>query len=258
MTRVGRRAAHARTGNAAPRLTAVALRAGVPIRAAAAVRLRRVRASPRRGIASTSHMALVERRAHDRIAADARAGLARIGARAGVAVVACGAVCDRRVRARAGGTRVGRAGVVVLARSAGTVREAVFIRHACVEVHEDVSPKERARRVGAVAGLVGAIEQRHRVRRIDGEAVETGFVRSWDLLLPVRVVFVSWASSCSGAHAASTARTPMTIASTRSLADAPPRRSRGAPLDRSPRVAWSCCMRERRPRFEEIEHHPSG
>src|SRR5438034_3827704 len=66
-------------------------------------RLGRVRALPSRGVAGAYRVALVGGRAYDRVHADADAPLAGLGLRAGVAVVAGGAVGLRRIGASAGG-----------------------------------------------------------------------------------------------------------------------------------------------------------
>src|SRR5207245_9352467 len=94
------------------RLAAVGLCAGVAVVAGAAVGLRRVRARPVRRGAGPRRVALIRGRADDRVAPRANAALAGVGLRAGVAVVAGGAVGLRRTQALAG-RRVAR-GVVTL------------------------------------------------------------------------------------------------------------------------------------------------
>src|SRR5207244_4893075 len=78
-----------------------------------AVGRRRVRALARGSVARAGVVALVRGRAGDRVAPNAAPALAAVALRAGVAVVAGGAVGSRRVRALARGW-VARAGVVAL------------------------------------------------------------------------------------------------------------------------------------------------
>src|SRR5439155_419040 len=94
-------------------LAGVALRAGVAVVARGAVGLGRVRAQPRARVARARVVALVLRRTGDGIAGRARAALAGVAQRAGVAVVAPGAVGLARVRAQPR-ARVARARVVAL------------------------------------------------------------------------------------------------------------------------------------------------
>src|SRR5437773_1754017 len=103
-------AARARAG-----LAGVGLRAGVAVVARGAVGLGGVRAQPRGRVARARVVTLIRRRTGDGVAARARAGLAGVGLRAGVAVVARGAVGLGGVRAQSRG-RVGCARVVALIR----------------------------------------------------------------------------------------------------------------------------------------------
>jgi len=95
------RGARVRPARARPRLTGIAARARIPVIARRPVRLGRVRAGARLRIARPREVALVGRRARDRAAARAGAGLAARRPGAGVAVVARGPVRLGRVRAGA-------------------------------------------------------------------------------------------------------------------------------------------------------------
>src|SRR4029079_12261459 len=77
--------------------------AGVAVVARGALLAGRVRARAARRIAGTGGVALVGGGAVDGVTAHARAGLAHVGARAGVAVVALGPLGGGRVRAHARG-----------------------------------------------------------------------------------------------------------------------------------------------------------
>jgi len=85
--------------DARPALTRVRQRARILIVAGRAVVRIRIRACTGAHVARSRHVALVERGARHGVAAGARAVLAGVGLRAGVAVVAAGAVRRRRVRA---------------------------------------------------------------------------------------------------------------------------------------------------------------
>src|SRR5205085_5746650 len=85
------------------RLAVIALRAGVAIVGGGAIGRRRVRAGAGGRIARARRVALIRRRAGHGVAARTRARLTRIALRAGVAVVAGGAVGGGRVRTRARG-----------------------------------------------------------------------------------------------------------------------------------------------------------
>src|SRR6185295_8140526 len=80
---------------------AIPARASVAVGTGAAVCLHRVRTGTGGGVAGARVMALIARRAADRIAADAQPGLARIAPGAGVAVIAGRAVDHGRVLAGA-------------------------------------------------------------------------------------------------------------------------------------------------------------
>ncbi len=82
---------HARTG-----LARILLRAEVAVIAGLSVRSFRIVAQPRRRVACTGDVALIRRRAYDRVCPDACTGLAGIRLRACAAVIACGTV--RRIR----------------------------------------------------------------------------------------------------------------------------------------------------------------
>src|SRR6185503_7825789 len=102
-----------------PTLAGVGLRAGVAVVAARAVLLRGVAADAVRGVADARVVALIERTAHDRIAAGAAPALARVGLRARVAVVARRAVRLVRIAADPG-RRIARARhVALIERAAG-------------------------------------------------------------------------------------------------------------------------------------------
>ena len=58
-----------------------------------------------------------------------------------------------------------RAGVLIVARTAGLAREAILERHASIQIHEDITPKQRAHRVCAVAGLQRCHTERGRGAR---------------------------------------------------------------------------------------------
>src|SRR6185503_18165601 len=90
-----------RAGAAGAGRARVADGAIVAVVAGRAVRLGRVRAEARLGIADAGEVALVERGADDRARTGAGAALAGVGLRAGVVVVARGAVGPGRVRADA-------------------------------------------------------------------------------------------------------------------------------------------------------------
>src|SRR5207237_1717145 len=83
--------------------------AGVPVVAGCAVGLDWIGPETDRGIADAGLVALVARRALDRIGASAHAREAGVGLGAGVAVVARGAVGLRRLRAVGAATRLGGA-----------------------------------------------------------------------------------------------------------------------------------------------------
>src|SRR5205807_6537335 len=94
-------------------LAGVGLRAAFAAVAGAAIGLGRVRARARGGITRAGVVTLVGGGADDGVAAGAEPALAGVGLRAGVAVVAAGAIGLRRVRASARG-RIGSAGGVTL------------------------------------------------------------------------------------------------------------------------------------------------
>ena len=87
MALVGRRAGHRVSAGAGARLTRIGLGACVVVIAGRPVRRGRVGAAHRR-VARSRRMALVQRRARDRVTAGADAGLAGIGLRADVIVIA--------------------------------------------------------------------------------------------------------------------------------------------------------------------------
>src|SRR5262249_14700865 len=116
---------------AGARLAAVALGAGVAVVAAGPVHLGRVRADAGSRVARPRVVALVGGRALD-AGPDAGATLAAVALRAGVAVVAAGAVRLGRVRADAG-CRIARPRVVTLVRCTadhrvGELTDAVYAR----------------------------------------------------------------------------------------------------------------------------------
>src|SRR5207245_10363480 len=86
------RADHGLGAHADRTLTGVGLRAAVAVVAARAVGPGGIAAGSRRGIAGAGGVALIGGRAHDGVHAHADAGLTGVGARAGVALVAAGAV----------------------------------------------------------------------------------------------------------------------------------------------------------------------
>src|SRR5207244_1614047 len=94
----------------------VGLRAGVGVVARRAIGLGGIAAGPGRGIAGAGGVALVGGRAHDRVHAHAARALTGIGPRAGVAVVAGGAVGLGGIAA---GARRGVAGAGGMARAGG-------------------------------------------------------------------------------------------------------------------------------------------
>src|SRR5262249_5673349 len=95
---------------ARPYLVRVRLRASIAVVAGRAIRLRRIGARARAGIACAHRVTLIAGRAHDWVAADARPYLARVRLRASIAVVAGRAIRLRRIgaRARAGIARAHR------------------------------------------------------------------------------------------------------------------------------------------------------
>jgi hypothetical protein len=86
------RADDGRAPGANAALTGIAGRAGVVVVAGGPIHFIRIGAGSRRRIADADIVALIQRRAHDRIAADADPGLTSISLGAGVAVVTDGAV----------------------------------------------------------------------------------------------------------------------------------------------------------------------
>jgi len=110
---VARRTGDGVAADAGAGLTRVGLGARVAVGAGRAVGLRRIRAGPGRCVACPDIVALVARGTRDRIAADAGAGLTRVGLGARVAVGARRAVRLGRIRAGAGRS-VARPGVVAL------------------------------------------------------------------------------------------------------------------------------------------------
>src|ERR1019366_8241645 len=92
VARVARRTGHGIRAGTGTGLARVGLRAGVTVVAAGAVRGGWARARAARWIACTRRVALVRRRARNRVGPRARAALAAIGLRACVAVVARRAV----------------------------------------------------------------------------------------------------------------------------------------------------------------------
>src|SRR5207248_661944 len=101
-------------------LAGLARRAGVVVDPRSAVQGVRVRAHAGRRVAGDRHVALVERRAGDgRGRAPAGAVLAGLARRAGVVVVARGAVRLVRVRAHAGRRVAGARHVALVERRAG-------------------------------------------------------------------------------------------------------------------------------------------
>src|SRR5262249_34377030 len=99
VTWIGRRAGHRVAARADAGLARIGLRAGVGIVAGRAVWRRGVRALSIRRVARARDMALVGCSAGHRVAARADAGLASVGLRAGIGVVAGSAVGPGRVRA---------------------------------------------------------------------------------------------------------------------------------------------------------------
>src|SRR5206468_12515688 len=85
---VGGRAHDRVRAHAGAALAGVALRAVIAVVTGCAVGLDGIAAGARRGIASAGRVTLVGGRAHDRVRAHAGAGLAGVGLRAGIAVVA--------------------------------------------------------------------------------------------------------------------------------------------------------------------------
>jgi len=142
-------------------LAGVALRAGVAVAAARPVGGVGRAAHAARRVAGARGVALVERRAHDRVAPDARAGAAGVGPRAGVAVAAARAVVVRVLgRARHGVAGVGGAGVVVVRRR-GRARDARA---------DGVADLVTVAEVAVAAGHAG----RRRVRDAPGRGARVG------------------------------------------------------------------------------------
>ncbi len=94
-------------------LARVGLRAGVAVVAGRAVRARGIRAEAGCRVTRSRVVALIAGRTDDRVGAGTHSALARVGLRAGVAVVAGRAVRARGIRAEAG-CRVARSRVVAL------------------------------------------------------------------------------------------------------------------------------------------------
>src|SRR5206468_3596115 len=104
---IARRAGDWVPADAAAALTGVGLRARVAVAAARAVGRIGVRADAGGRVAGAGHMALIARRADDRIRSCAGPALPRLGLGARVAVVAARPVGGIRVRADAGGRVAG-------------------------------------------------------------------------------------------------------------------------------------------------------
>src|SRR5207249_148903 len=100
-------------------LAGVDLGAGVAVVARGAVELRRARAAAGGRVAGARGAALSRRGAGDGVRAGTDSALAGVGLRAGVAVVARGAVELRRARAAAGGRVAGARVVALIRRAAG-------------------------------------------------------------------------------------------------------------------------------------------
>src|SRR2546426_964453 len=80
-------------------LASVGLRAGIAVVTDRSIGSLRVGASARRRVAGAGDVALIRRDAQDRVRACADARLARVGLRAGVAVVARGSIGSLRIGA---------------------------------------------------------------------------------------------------------------------------------------------------------------
>src|SRR5262249_55955125 len=152
---VGRRPADAHA-----RLTGVPLRAGVAVVAGAAVGLGRIRADPCRRVAGAGAMTLIAGGANDRVGPDAGARLAGVALRAGVGVVAGGAVGLGRIGADAGRGVAGAGGVALVGgRADDGVRADAGARLAGVALRTGVA-------VIARRGVVGVHAPGGRVARI--------------------------------------------------------------------------------------------
>src|SRR5581483_8981705 len=132
-------------------------RAGVAVVAGGAVRLRGIGAGAVGRVAGAGVVALIRRRADDRVRPGADAGLTDVGLRAGVVVAARGPVGLRRIGAGAG-RRVAGAGVVALIRRGAGLRRPGDARAVLAGVAEGAGVVVAARgavhlrRIGAGAG----------------------------------------------------------------------------------------------------------
>src|SRR6266849_1734244 len=113
MALIQRRADHRVRADTSAGLAGIGLRTGIAVVAGRSVGFRRLRATASRDIARAYVVTLIQRRADHWVRADASAGLARIGLRTGIAVVAGRAVRLRRLRATAS-RDIARAYVVTL------------------------------------------------------------------------------------------------------------------------------------------------
>src|SRR5437773_7363670 len=109
----------ARRAGADARIAGIAERIGVTVVAGGPVRRHRVRAGRAQRVADTRIVALVLGGADDRVDGRTRAALAGVALRAGVAVVARGAVELARVRAQPRGRVAGARGVALIRRRTG-------------------------------------------------------------------------------------------------------------------------------------------
>src|SRR5207247_718723 len=100
-------------------LTGVVVRARIAVVAGAAVGPDRARAAAGRRVAGARVVALIRRGAEDGVRAGTDSTLAGVGLRAGIAVVAGGAVGLRRARAEAGRRIAGARVVALIRRGAG-------------------------------------------------------------------------------------------------------------------------------------------
>src|SRR5262249_3313853 len=113
VTLIGRGADDGVRAYARPRLTGIALRAGVAVGSAGGLGVGRVGADAGGGVARAGAVTVIGGGADDRVGADARPRLTGIALRAGVAVAAGRAIGLGRIGADAGGDIAG-AGAVTL------------------------------------------------------------------------------------------------------------------------------------------------